>query len=111
MDFFREAGLTRYYDLTQNSYFDNLYHHYYECRLRRKDPAFREKALELKGLIRENYSLMLQKPFSKDQAWRYRLFHLSPGLWYAVMWSGKKAKYYRWLIRHKLRLMKEKRKA
>lgn len=107
MDFFQDKEEKRYFQYSQSSYLGSMYYHYYECRLRKKDPVFREKANEIKKTLRMEYANIRSNPFLRSGRWRNTLFHISPSCWYWVMRAGKKAKYYLWLLRKKAQKSKK----
>lgn len=106
MDFFQDKEEKRYFQYSQSSYLGSMYYHYYECRLRKKDPVFREKANEIKKTLRMEYANIRSNPFLRSGRWN-TLFHISPSCWYWVMRAGKKAKYYLWLLRKKAQKSKK----
>lgn len=112
MEFFKEKGLERYYHVSQRSLFDALFGNYYDCRLRKKDPACAKAAKDLKKQLRSQLPQMKSNPFYRGNKKQILLFTLSPTLWFAAAWIKKKIQHLKWLRKHKKRLrMEEKMRA
>lgn len=85
LEFYREKGLRRFYDVVQSSYFGVLYDGYFNCYKLRRQPEYRQMAKTLRGQLDAQYEQILSNPYHQGDTLRHKIFHVSPLVWYWCM--------------------------